>query len=203
MQLKWQIIYTLNVNPCVISEQRFVLPMSRSATGKATVSSGLPHSWAKPEEKKVSTLGFRSYLSLTSKQKMAQAPCFSPARLGKADISQTLHSEPFGDNFTFKKADIMTLPPTQSVMIIKVIFWENNMLCSSEIPQKQRYAAPPQSKSMHTDEKHPDPSDLSLSMHLGDLSNYFSSLLIPQPLLTLTLPRSISTDSRSLVLQPH
>lgn len=41
---------------------------------------------------------------------------------------------------------------------------------------------------MHNDKKHPDPSDLSLSMHLGDLSNYFSSPLTPQLLLTFSCP---------------
>lgn len=64
-----------------------------------------------------------------TKQNKKQSPCLPPAGLVKAGISHTLHSVPFGDNFSFIKADIIALPPTHSAVIMKVMFPGNGLCC--------------------------------------------------------------------------
>lgn len=77
------------------------------------------------------------------------ALCLPPARLVKVGITQILHSTPVDDNFSFIKADIMTLPPTKSAVVMKLMFPENIMLCSEEVQQKPGHAAAPWRTQMY------------------------------------------------------
>lgn len=77
---------------------------------------------ATPEKKGVELWALGLIWASGKSKKMGQILCLPPARLFKAGMSQTLHSAHFGDNFIFIKADIMTLPPTQSTVIMKMMF---------------------------------------------------------------------------------
>lgn len=126
LQLKWQITCTLNVSPvmlhfwmeiCVAS----VLVCHQEGASLSMTPALLGHT------RRGGVRAFGSYLSLSSKPGLLASLLLDWLTAG---ISQTMHSVLFGDNFSLIKADIMTVPPTHSAVIMKVMFPENDILCS-------------------------------------------------------------------------
>lgn len=126
MQLKWQITCTLNVSPVMlhfwmeICVAR-VLVCHQEGARLSMTPALLGHT------RRGGLRAFGSYLSLSSKPGLLASLLLDWLT---AEISQTMHSALFGDNFSFIKADIMTVPPTHSAVIMKVMFPENDILCS-------------------------------------------------------------------------
>lgn len=128
--------------------------LSWSAAEQEPDSSGLLHSWGHAQREEVRALGFRSYPGLSNKQKNSPGslPLFSWAGECRNFPDSALYAF---HNFSFIKADIMTMPPTHSTVIMKAMLLVNNTLCSWEVQQRQRNAALPQNRLLHTDQKHP------------------------------------------------